>query len=404
MIRHESLRTIFGDFSGSEGVTTAPSDRVRQQVLPGAKWSTVWVPGDWATAEELFADPRANIASRYDPLDPAPLKVVLVGTPQAVEAVLVAIPHMCADFVGFGDLREEFFTALSARMKGGTPRLKPVWQPRQQAAAEGAKGSRRAVEASAAYFAKVLREAPRAFVATDRPRSRMRASYATVVSPALAGHVHRLARQCQASVPAVLSTLVMLLLGAHAAERRVMMKSLCARRQRLRGTTFVAPQNLTTVMSLDLPGDCTVAELISLGWTASLRGYRHAEHDPRTVPPLEAELAGPWGEADGFCLFNYMAMNGEDTILGCPEPPGDGFLILDSKECTIPKNMRFIFECYLSGNEQTIEIALSADEALIHSSAARFAVRLAAVAEHAAADVSAPVSACLAAAGMSMAQ
>ncbi|MBQ0825395.1 condensation domain-containing protein [Streptomyces tagetis] len=393
--RHECLRTVYLGPSGAPADPSVPTREVVQRVEAPrpVPVSVVRCPVDRVDArlEELVT----GLAETYvfDPAEPSAMSAVLVETDDGVRAAAVGISHMAVDGVGEKILEREFRHCLRLA-RAGRPMeedLPLVRHPRELLTDEADASALRRGETTRRYFRTVLRQTPRAFLTTGRPRSELDASQVTAASWSLRASLDRLAEAGHLPAQTALLTLVMALVAARAGERRSLFRVLFERRHWFpRGESYVAPQTLAALVHLETPAAGTVLDLLRRGRAAAMAGYVQADYDTCDLVDLQDECAERIGaDTDGFAMFNC----------GIP-PAGTASAAVDASRPTevlvdrrgdVNLDMQFAFACGWDVVPGAVGVDIRQNDRLVGSNAAAFLRRLERFAACAAEDPGAPL-------------
>ncbi|WP_049568716.1 condensation domain-containing protein [Streptomyces sp. SBT349] len=402
--RHASLRTVYVDASGAPAGPSVPTRRVRQRVEPPRPTPTSVVRCRReevdARAEQLMARWERDYV--FDPGEPSAMEAALFETDAGVVAVAVGISHMAVDGVGLATLEQEFRHCLRLAGAGRPPGtgLPPVRQPRELLTEEAGEAALRANEATKRYLATVLRETPRAFLTTGRPRSDLEGSHVTAMSWTLHERIGRLAKAVRTPGQTVLLTLVMALVAARAGENRVLFRALSARRHWFRGESYVAPQTIAALVHLEIPAAGTVLDLLKRGRTSTMAGFAQADYDPCALVDLQRERAEAMGAVtDGFCMYNCATPPAVTAGFGGEGGRRRPTEIVVNERAGINMDMQFAFACAWEAAPGAIGVDLRHNDRLVGADAATFLRRLERFAECAAGDPTATVDRVLRTAG-----
>ncbi|MBB5932067.1 non-ribosomal peptide synthetase [Streptomyces echinatus] len=277
VVRHESLRTVFGEADGQ------PYQRIVEPAVVEVPWEESEV-----TEAELPGVLREAARRPFDLAAEIPVRSWLLRTGEREAVFLIGAHHIAADGWSALPLAEDLTTAYEARRAGRAPEWEPLpvqyadytlWQ-RELLGDSDTPGSlyRRQLD----YWTTQLADLPETVTPpADRPRPAV-ASYAGDLVPLtldaqLTDGVRRLARETGATVSMVLQAALAALLTRLGAGTDVPIGSpIAGRTDEVLGRLVGFFVN-TWVLRADTSGDPTFAELVGRVRECSLAAYDHQD-------------------------------------------------------------------------------------------------------------------------------
>ncbi|MEU8652095.1 amino acid adenylation domain-containing protein [Streptomyces sp. NPDC048737] len=297
VVRHESLRTVFGEADGQP----------YQRILPPAAVEVPWEERE-VTEAELPGVLCAAARRPFDLTAEIPFRSWLLRTGEREAVFLIGAHHIAADGWSALPLAEDLTTAYEARSAGRAPEWEPLpvqyadytlWQRELLGDSENP-GSlyRRQLD----YWTTQLAGLPETVTPpTDRPRPAV-ASYAgdlvpLALDPQLTDGVRRMARESGATVSMVLQAALAALLTRLGAGTDVPIGSPIAGRTDEALNRLVGFFVNTWVLRADTSGDPSFAELVGRVRESSLAAYDHQdipfEHLVEVLNPVRSPAHHP---------------------------------------------------------------------------------------------------------------
>ncbi|MFF2520947.1 non-ribosomal peptide synthetase [Streptomyces liangshanensis] len=271
VVRHESLRTLFGTADDTAYQWQVPADEVR-----------VELPVTTVTAESLDAALGAQAARSFDLASELPFRACLFDLGQEDAALLVVMHHIASDGWSTAPLLRDLTAAYTARTQGRAPAWEPLpvqyadytlWQ-RELLAADG--------ERQAEFWRHALDGLPdEATLPTDRPRPAVASYRGTTHGAHVPAELHRalteLARETGTTLFMVAQAAVATALSRSGAGEDIPLGAPIAGRTEQSLDDLVGFFVNTLVLRTDLSGDPSFRDLLARVRDTDLAAWAHQD-------------------------------------------------------------------------------------------------------------------------------
>ncbi|MCC7258912.1 MAG: amino acid adenylation domain-containing protein, partial [Gammaproteobacteria bacterium] len=296
--RHESLRTTFVAGDGEPRQVIAPRSDVTLAVLDRAGVD------DAPLRTELTALVEQPFDLERGPL----LRATLLRRAPDRHVLLLVVHHLVVDGWSLAVLLGELAAAYDACRQGGPPALPALTlQYADHAAWQQRPAGREAIARQLAWWQAQLGDAPRRMrLPHDRPRAPVQrhrgARLACAVPADVAAGLHRLARECDATLYMVLLAGFVALLARYGGDEDLVIGTPVAGRGRTELEGLVGFFVNTLALRVEAGGDPPFRELVARVRRAALDAFAHAE------VPFEklVEVLAPPRDPGSTPLFQVM--------------------------------------------------------------------------------------------------
>jgi hypothetical protein len=265
--RHETLRTLY-----RQGEDGEPMQLVCQATEPEL---TVLAAGPDARA--AAEDAMNQLPDAIDLALEFPLHVTVAVRDGEVIAAALAVHHIAVDGAGLTLLLKDYAELLAAELAGRKPQLRPQpWQPADQALSQLSGPAQAASQRALGTWARVLEACAHSTLPTypDGLKSDTRMFTTRLVSRALARHCETAARRYRVTVPAVLHTVVAVLMSAWTGNELVAFDSVSSMRWAEPVKSSVGRYANGVRVPVDLSGNPPFSELARRVMRSLLTSYR----------------------------------------------------------------------------------------------------------------------------------
>ncbi|WP_354293688.1 amino acid adenylation domain-containing protein [Sphingomonas sp. 1185] len=278
VVRHESLRTTFGDSDGMP----------HQEVLAPSAVQVIWTREKTADAAALSSNIADACGYRFDLRSELPIRAWLFDVADDEHVLVIVVHHIASDGWSLSPLWRDLERAYAARRDGAAPDWAPLavqyadytlWQ---RALLDGTDGSAGVLEDQIAYWRGALAGLPEVIaLPTDRPRPAIASYRGGTVGVTIDAATHErlvaLGRENNATLFMVLHAALAVLLGRLGAGEDIAVGSPIA------GRTDSALDDLigffvnTLVIRTDLSGDPDFLTVLARVREAALGAYAHQD-------------------------------------------------------------------------------------------------------------------------------
>ncbi|REK87012.1 non-ribosomal peptide synthetase [Streptomyces inhibens] len=277
VVRHEALRTLFGELDGEPTQHVRPADEVR-----------IGVPVTDCAPAELAAAVAAACAHVFDITAELPLYAELFRSGPGRSVLVLVVHHLACDGWSVSRLGRDLSVAYAARLHGRAPKWQPLpvqyadfalWQ-RARLDEESAPDS--AVSRALAHWSAALRELPEEVpLPADRPRpARAGAAYGALripVDDTTRQGMRQLARDGHATELMVVQAALAALLTRMGAGTDIPLGTVVSGRSDEILDEVIGFFVNTLVLRTDTSGDPTFGELLERVREADLAAFHHQD-------------------------------------------------------------------------------------------------------------------------------
>ncbi|GII96966.1 condensation domain-containing protein [Sinosporangium siamense] len=342
---YESLRTGF----------TLGDDPVQHVAGSGTIPLSVHEAGD--AADEEAADLAARYTSaRFDPAEPAPLRVGVVTREDVPVKVVFVFSHLAVDAASVWILLRRFEHLLTP----GTRAVPPARQPIDQAEVERSDLGRRRADAALRHWRERLTRGPQSMFAVPlHPAGRAVYRSARLRSRLAAAGAAAVAARTRTSPSAVVLATVAALIGLRADRRTCLITSVAGNRSAPELRDYVGPLAQDALLLLDLSAP-TFDTLVRKTWSSAIGAYRHSQFDAirlwETVETVDRTRGTNFARD---CVFNDQS---DYSAAGRPAKAARARQEGETEFTWLPAGFvpaRFVF--YVNRLDDTAEFVLWAD-------------------------------------------